>query len=332
MTSQMTPEPSSVSLKQLLSLYAIVPIMLVAVWLDKNIFGAYLMHALPFRPEAWIWWVYLFGMPHVVASINTLIDREYLSFYSWKLAYVAGACLALPYVLGWLAGPQAIFVLFAAFIVYHTVAQQFGITIVAMRRKPGTLFRVWKWSAVGAALSLYAMLYTLPMPLVFVDDSPLRSMLTGTAEILFAGHVASGLALAWIARGNRLGVAHIAANTLLIAAEFYFFSQGYFALVVILARIIHEFTAWHIYATHDSNRALSGNHNLLFRAFAFTRAPVYLMSIGLAFAIGLGLTYGLLRLDTAGMLVVSLSLIHYWMEGFLWKGGSIHRRNLAFAS
>lgn len=327
-----TSKPSLVSLKQLLGLYAIIPILLLAVWLDKNVLGMSLMKALPFRPEAWIWWVYLFGMPHVVASMNTLIDREYLSFYRWKLAYVFAACLALPYALAWLAGPHAIFVAFAAFIVYHTVAQQFGITIVAMRRKPGTLFRVWKWSAVGAALVLYAMLYTLPVPLVFVEDSPLRGMLTSAAQILLVCHVGAGIALAWSVRGNRLGIAHIAANTLLISAEFYFFQQGYFVLVVVLARVIHEFTAWHIYATHDSNRARSGAHNLLFRALAFTRAPVYLLSIALAIAIGIALTYGLLRFDTAGMLVISLSFIHYWMEGFLWKGGSIHRRNLAFVS
>lgn len=326
----MTLQPSSVSLKQLLALYAIIPILVLAVWLDKGVLGGLLKQALPFRPEAWIWWIYLFGMPHVVASMNTLIDREYLSFYSWKLAYVVAACLALPYALGWLAGPHAIFVAFAAFIVYHTIAQQFGITIVATARKPDRLFAVWKWSAVGAALSLYAMLYTLPVPLVFVDDSPLRSMLTSAAQIMLVCHVVAGAMLTWLTRGNRLGVAHIVANTLLVSAEFYFFHQGYFAFVVILARIIHEFTAWHIYATHDSNRALAGAHNLLFRAFAFTRAPVYLLSIALAFAMGIALTYGLLRFDTAGLLVVSLSFIHYWMEGFLWKGGSIHRRNLAF--
>lgn len=327
----MAPQVSTVSLKKLLALYALVPAMLAVVWLDKNVFGEYLMHALPFRPEAWIWWIYLFGMPHVVASINTLIDREYLEFYKWKLAFVVAACLALPYALNMISGPNAIFVVFAAFIVYHTIAQQFGITIVAMRRKPDRLFMVWKWSAVGAALAIYAMLYTVPVPLVFVEGSPLRRMLTGTAEILIFCHVVAGIALAWRLRDNRLGLAHIAANTMLMLAEFYFFQSGYFALIVILARVIHEFTAWHIYATHDSNRARTGGHNLLFRAFAFTRAPVYLLSIVLALVMGIGLTYGLIRFDTAGFLVVSLSIIRYWSEGFLWKGGSIHRKNLSFA-
>lgn len=323
---------ATVSLKRLLAVYSIVPVMFFVVWLDKTAFGMRLSHALPFRPEMWIWWIYVFGMPHVLASMNTLIDREYLSFYRWKLVYVFAGFLALPLVLGWLAGPAAVFAVFAAFIVYHTIAQQFGIAIVAMRRKPGSLYRAWKWSAVTTAILLYAMLYTQPVPLALVNASPLRGWLTQMAGVLVVGHVVAAAALAWHVRKNRLGLAHVAANTVMVLVEFYFFVEGYFVFVVMLARIIHELTAWHIYATHDSNRAKQGAHNMLFRVFAFTRIPVYVLSIALAFALGVALTYGVGRLQAAGSLLISLSLIHYWMEGFIWKGGSIHRRNLAFSA
>lgn len=125
---------------------------------------------------------------------------------------------------------------------------------------------------------------------------------------------------------------HVVANTAMIATEFILFHYGYFAFVIILGRVIHEFTAWHIYATHDRNRNLGAAPNLLFRAFGFTRLPVYALSILLAFAIGIALTYGIFQTGLAASLLVSLSLIHYYTESFLWKGGSIHRRSLQFSN
>lgn len=324
--------PITVKLRHLLVLYAVIPIAWIVVGLDKWVWGSALLFSIPFRPEMWAVWTYLFGMPHVLASMHTLVDREYLTFYGWKLLWIAIFFLALPFVVADTFGDQAMFAIFMAFIVYHTIAQQFGIALAAMRQKPGVLFGVWKWGAVGMGMALYAMIYSSPIPIAIDMLSPYRAPLTIIAGGLLSAFLVATVALLWRVRGNRIGMAHIGANAAMIATEFALFQQGYFAFVVILGRVIHEFTAWPIYATHDHNRNLAEPKNMLFKAFGFARIPPYVLSILLACALGFALTYSLELLSIAAPLLVSLSLIHYYSESFLWKRGSIHRRHLSFSA
>jgi hypothetical protein len=328
------PAQTPVSLSGLLLVYAIIPLALGLIWVDQTFLNNTVRLDLPYIPEMWVVWVYLFGMPHVIASIHTLADREYLSFYGAKLFWIAAIFMALPIVVTKTLGANAMFMIFTAFIVYHTIAQQYGITFAALRQKPTVVHRVWKWSAVGVGMALYAMIYARPIPLSIQTDSVARTALLWLAGILLAVNVLSGAVLMHSARKNRVAIGHVVACTAMTVAEFIFFVQWYFALVVIVGRVIHEFTAWHIYATHDRNRNLQGSPNLspnlLFRVFRFTGIPVYLLSIILAFAIGMALYYGLLQIPALTSLLVSISLIHYYMESFLWKSGSIHRRHLQF--
>lgn len=329
----MTPKAQeAVSLSSLLFVYAIIPLALGVVWADQTVWNQAVRFNLPFIPEAWVVWIYLFGMPHVVASMHTLADREYLSFYGAKLFWLVAFFLALPIVVTQAVGATAMFLIFTAFIVYHTVAQQYGIAFAALRQKPTVVHTIWKWSAVGVGAALFAMIYTRPFPLALQTASEGRAVLLWIAGILLAANVLAGAALMRSARGNRVGIQHVAVCTAMMVTEVILFVQGYFALVVILGRVIHEFTAWHIYATHDRNRNLREAPNLLFRAFRVTGIPVYLLSIILAFAVGIALTYGLLQFTATASLLVSVSLIHYYIESFLWKSGSIHRRHLRFIS
>lgn len=321
----------TVSLSRLLAVYSIIPVLLAAIWLDQVAWNNAIRSNLPFVPEEWIVWIYLFGLPHVVASMHTLADREYLSFYGAKLAWVVAFFLALPFVVTQIAGATTMFLIFTAFIVYHTVAQQYGIAFAALRQKPTVLHAIWKWSAVGVGAAIFIMIYTKPVPLAMQTESDGRSAMLWIAGILLAVNVIAGAILAFFSRKNPVGAWHVLACTAMIAAEFILFDQGYFALAVVLGRIIHEFTAWHIYATHDRNRNLRETPNVLFRVFRKTGIPIYPLSIILAFGVGIALNYGI-HLTTAASLLISISLIHYYMESFLWKSGSIHRRHLSFAA
>lgn len=321
---------NSVKLSKLLWVYAAIPLVLIVVWISESFLKTSLVYSMPFRPEKWAFWIYIFGMPHVFASMQTMMDREYLTFYSWKLLWIALFFLALPLFVMNFIGGIAMFLIFTAFIVYHTIAQQFGLVLTALKVKPGALFSVWKWSAIGVGLALYGMLYTSPVPLVFKYSSFEFQTLLLITKVLLGLTVASGLLLAWLYRANKLGVAYIAANIAMMATEFALFQMGYYAFVVILGRVIHELTAWPIYATHDHNRNLTTQHNWLYRAFNQSKIPTYWLSITLAFALGWIVTYSTNVFRVLAPLIVSLSLFHYYTESFMWKGASIHRKFLSF--
>lgn len=320
----------SVKLSKLLWIYAAVPLVWIVVLISENLLKSSLIYSMPFRPEKWAFWIYLFGMPHVLASMQTMMDREYLSFYGWKLLWIALFFLGLPLTVMTFAGSMAMFLIFTAFIVYHTIAQQFGLTLTALKTKPGAFFYMWKWSAIGLGLVLYGMLYTSPVPIALKFGSVEYFITMHLAENLLVLMMVSGLALIWSNRSNKMGCAYIVANMAFMATEFALFKLGYFAFVVILGRVIHEFTAWPIYATHDSNRNLTAKHNWLYRSFQGTRIPTYWLSIILAFVLGWILTYSSNAFRFLAPVIVSLSLFHYYTESFMWKGGSIHRRFMSF--
>lgn len=325
----MTAKINSVSLTHLLSIYLVIPLVLMVVWLDKSYFGQYLLNALPFRPESWLLWIYLFGLPHLFAGFNMFADREYLQFYGWKLAAITLIFLAIPLAVLNLLGNTAMFILFLSFIVYHTISQQFGIAIVAMKQRPGKLFQAWKWSALGVWACLYSLLYTEPVPLALVHSSPIKSSLIQISSVLLIACLFTGAILMWRS-SNKIGAAHVFANMSLIACEVALFHAGYFFFMIFIGRLIHELTAWHIYATHDSNRSAVGKPNLIIKAMRFTKLPVYVLSIFAAFLIGAAVTYSASLFTLGTSLIISLSLLHYYSESFLWKNGTIHRQHLGF--
>ena len=325
------PIARGIRLSRLLLLYTILPVVWAMVYLDKALFDSSIYYALPFRPEVWVVWIYVFGMPHVFASMQTMMDREYLEFYGWRLAGIVLFFLALPATITTITGPMALFIIFTAFIVYHTITQQFGLALAALKTKPGALFFAWKWGAVGVGLVLYSMLYTLPFPIALDYYSDQRNLMVSMSQILLAISLGAGALLLWTNRSNRPGQIYIIANSAMIATEFLLFSYGYYAFMVIVGRFIHEFTAWPIYATHDHNRNLTSKPNFLYRAAGLTRIPVIGLSIILAFALGIAFTYSASVFSVIAPLIVSFSLIHYYTESFMWKRGSIHRRHLAFS-
>lgn len=319
---------AKIKLSYLIILYAILPIALAVVVFDRYYLDRAILINSPFRPESWLVWSYLFGMSHVVGGMQIFADNEYLRKYGKRLAKIVLACLALPVAIDFLFGGQALFMVFLAMIVYHTIAQQFGLTIVALRKAPDAIFYIWKWSSIGISAIIYAMMYWKPLPLVFVDEA-IRSPLLLMAALLMSGAVVSSVLLMWRNRENKLGVFYIFANLSLIATEFYLFSERYYLFVVVISRVIHEFTAWPIYMTHDTNRNASKNKNWIYGLFR-NRCPHSILTVLVAFGVGIALTFAISLTPMLTSVLVSLSLYHYYTEHFLWRKESLLREYVSF--
>lgn len=318
----------NVRLSRLLLLYAILPVSVVIVLMDKFLWNHAVLAAIPFRPESWLIWIYLFGMPHVVGGMQMFADSEYLKKYGCWMARILVFFLALPVVLAYVLGEKAVFFVFVAMIVYHTVAQQLGLMLTALKRGPDVYFYALKWSMVGLSAIIYLMMYWAPVPLVFVDDAN-RSLLMLMAAMLMAGVVVAAGGLMWKNRSNRFGVFCVFANMALVGTEFYLFFEGYYLFVVVVGRVVHEFTAWPIYMVHDHNRGIAGGKNWLFEPFRGA-LPRSVLTLVVAFGMGIALTYLLVSVPVLASVIVSLSLYHYYTESFLWRKESLLRRHVAF--
>lgn len=321
--------PIKIRLSYLLIPYTIIPLCLFAVWIDKAYAHGQMQYLAPFRPDYWIVWVYLFGMPHVIAGIQMFADKEYQNIYGWKLFRIFVICLIAPPLILMTLGLQYLFGVFMLFIVYHTVAQQLGLTIVALQKPPTFIFHVWKWLSIGVGLILYTMLYAEPVPIVFEQDNAWRDSLITTAEIYLAGIGIVGAVLVWINRQNKLGILYIGANVGFIFAEWYLFNEQYYFLVIIVSRVIHEFTAWPIYMAHDQNRNQVQFHNWIFRQFKGL-LPTSILSLLMAFSFGILIQYASGMMSMFVSVIVSLSLYHYYTEHFLWRRDSALRKNVTF--
>lgn len=317
-----------INLTRLLIVYWIIPLAVGVCVLDQNVLNFSLLQLLPFRPESFVIWTFVFGMPHVFAGVNIFADNEYLQKYGWKLAQIMCFFLVLPIVIENTLGHSAILILFAFMIMYHTVSQQFGLTLAALGKKPSLQFHIWKWTTVSFSTTYFVMMYWEPLPIVLYDNGFLES-LTLFSKIIFSVSCLSGLLVLCDNRYNRAGRLHVVANMSLVVAEYYLFTIGYFFFIVLIARVIHEFTAWPIYIAHDKNRNHLIRNNVLYKLF-----PVAwhqnLITVALAFSFGILLTVLCSWVNLLSSVIVSFSLYHYYSEHFLWRRDSLLRRCVRF--
>jgi len=172
------------------------------------------------------------------------------------------------------------------------------------------------------------MLYFAPIPLAYVNNE-WKDLLVLSAKVLLAITVLSGIAVIWENRTNKLGSWYVGLNIALIFTECFLFYMHYFFLIVILGRIIHEFTAWPIYIAHENNRNLTVKHNWIYRMFG-DFIPITILSVALAFAIGFALLYITKLLPFFASVIISLSIYHFYTEHFLWRRDGILRESVKF--
>ena len=97
----------ALSFRGLLSIYAVIPLCLVAVLLDSGLFHGALRRALPDSPEDLRLLSVFIVLPHIVASALSFAEQEYLGFYKQRLFLAVPVVLGAVYVLPASARPPA---------------------------------------------------------------------------------------------------------------------------------------------------------------------------------------------------------------------------------
>lgn len=317
----------------LLAIYAVIPLSVLLVVTDAWLFeGLAIYPRIPTQPEDWPFWTVIFGLPHIIASLITMADREYLTHYRhtllWPLLVFAGIATA-----GYI-GPQPLsynllFMFLAFYTIYHVLAQQLGLTLMMMGTPPSRTYRLWKWLLIIAGVAIYMNVYgERYLGNIWLGNVSLYDALTYTAALISAALIVLAIRLTPTSR-HRIGVWYLWGNVALILSTLLIQEVGYSLFVILIPRVIHDVTAYIVYITHDRNRNKHEPVNSIYRLTSFTRlSPVILLpllSIGFAFVLTSYRQYALISI-----LILTMSFLHYYFEGFIWRGANPHRRYVNF--
>lgn len=330
----------SVSFRFLLGLYAIVPVCVLLQGLDQWVFHHALRDMLPSSPSHFLLFQILFGTPHIIAS-NLLLfsNADYVGCFKNKLMgmtlfiilFFGVGSLLIPY--------RVLYIISACWTVYHVLKQQHGIA-KAVCRLPNWAFYLQLWLSVSAGIFIYLGIF-------------LKNSLTPQqAEWIFqiAGMLTLALLISTVVCQklvpSRFGLYFLWANTSLVVASLYVYSQQYYFLAILMPRLVHDITAFSFYVSHDVNRHSQQADNWLFKFTSRCHFPVALVLPVLSLLLTYLLqAYGddlvnlimqtvfssqIYKAVTLGF-IGYLALMHYYTESFIWAAGSPLRRYIRFS-
>ena len=330
----------SVSFRFLLSLYAIVPLCVLVLWLDRFGFNHVLRDMLPSSPSHFLLFQLLFGTPHIIASSLLLFGHaDYVNTFKNKLigmtlfiiAFFGIGSLFIPY--------RVLYLISACWTVYHVLKQQHGVA-KAVCRLPNWAFYAQLWLSVSAGIFIYMG--------IFLKNSlePAQAeFVLQIATLLSAGLLVSTLICQKYVP-SRFGLYFLWANSLLVLASWYVYSQQYYFLAILMPRLVHDITAYSFYVSHDVNRHGEAPQTALFRLTARWHVPAAVVLPALSFLLTYLLqAYGddlvnwiletlfstqVYKAVTLG-LIGYLALMHYYTEAFIWAADSPLRRFIRFS-
>lgn len=332
--------PLAVSLRFLYALYAIVPICVLVQLLDQFHFDHALRDMLPSSPSHFLLFQLLFGTPHIIASNLLLASHaDYLQVYKNKMigmslfiiVFFGIGSLFIPY--------RALYVISACWTVYHVLKQQHGVAKAACRL-PAWAFYLQLWLSVAAGIFVYIGVF-LKNGLTGEQASQVMVVATSLSLLLLASTV---ICQRW-AHGE-FGRSFLWANTMLVLASCYVYSQEYYFMAILMPRLVHDITAYSFYVTHDVNRHGFRPQNGLFKVAHALRVPVFVVLPALSFVLTYLLqAYGDALVDFLAQSLFSvhiykaitlgligyLALMHYYTESFVWAANSPLRKYIRFS-
>lgn len=318
--------PVVITGRALLWVYAVIPAILLVIFGDMLFFDGSLKIALPRQPDSLAYWTILFGFPHIFASMVTFVDREYIEHYKWPLLRGLGMGFLAAVISPIILGSSGFFLILALYTVYHMVMQQYGISLMLLQHKPDQFFQMYRWLSVISAFSGYLYIYLPPS-----DDARSLLLVLSLGCCVFASMAGVKFLRTAIAAKPlpRHIVMYFVASMLMIPASVGVAGLGYGFFAIVLPRAIHDITGFIVYMAHDQNRNRSRVINPFYWPFARVGIPPYFACVPIAMILSYVLLY---QMGKTGMIIaIILGFAHYYLEGIMWRRGSLHRQAAVFA-
>ncbi|GAA6135171.1 hypothetical protein NBRC116188_19610 [Oceaniserpentilla sp. 4NH20-0058] len=326
--------------KWLFALYLVVPVCVLFVLIDHFLLNGMMQQALPRHPVEWAFWAIFFNFPHIVSSFITLADKEYLGVYKKNITY---SLLAITAFMGLIFFTMSLFpgrvafrietlflIFIAIYTMYHVMSQQYGLSLMMMQRPANLNYQFWRWSSVLVATILYIHVFMKGyIYKMTVFTLPLADVLLYIAALLMIVSTIAGMKIG-LSSNTKLGRYYVFGNIAMVIACYFCLEMGYSVFVILMPRVIHDITAFMIYSGHDQNRNANGYKNFIYGSLSFLKIPPRFLNPILAIVIAALVDY-FAGYRTMGMIIIFCGLFHYYMEGIMWKGNSIHRKSLKFS-
>ena len=293
----------------LLSLYTIIPVAILTVLVDKLFLGNVLRdHYLPSNPATLLVWAIVFNFPHIVSSLVTLADDEYIPYYKKRfgkalMIIIAGVLLVnvlLPMVLEpkYATGLYGLFfIFFATYTMYHVLSQQFGIGMMLMKVRPTKHYESWRWLSTFATAAMYGMVFAKPnLQAAQFGAYTVYDMALVFALVFVVLATIVGLTLTFGSQ-RRLGTVYVTTNVIMLIATLSLLYLDYSFFVIAIPRFVHDITAFIIYSTHDQNRNREVQHNYIYRFLSFLSIPPIILCPLLAIVLANSVECGAYMLD-----------------------------------
>ncbi len=308
-----------ISVKGLLSVYLFLPLVLLFIFCDHFFFHGAGKHILPRHPETLLWYTLLFNLPHIFTSFFSFADREYLAFYKWQLLIGLPLITLLAFLLPSFDLISTVFML-VLYTLYHNVSQQTGVTMSLMRYK-SLAVEAWRWVNIVLGLYLYFLIYPpVAIPILQIYATPILLMLFTASLFLTLSFLRHSKTME--GKLYALGTAGIAGIGIIS------FFTGYPFFIATSLRVVHDITAFIFYITHDMNRNRERMYNFIYAAL-LPSTKLFIVGIPLY-----AIFFTFIAQQGGPSLVLQafflISVTHFYIEGFMWKNGSIHRREIAF--
>jgi hypothetical protein len=311
--------------KVLLLIYAVMPLSLAFIAVDKTLLSGSIGKSLPLDPRVFVWFILIFMVPHILASFFSFAEREYFNFYKSKMLRGAQLAVVLGLFIPALLGATVIpIVIFATYTMAHVFMQQSGISKSLMRNVASN-HRYWQYLGISIATMLY--IYLLVPTAGFrdtIDTSfPIKTLLTATIIVYTI------LALQIVRQSKtQLGKTYFIGSHMIPIMGVFYVATGYPMLALIVPRVMHDLTAYTYYITHDNNRFRQEQANVIYKSTSRFRLPIFLANP----IISIALAYAIVQLNSTAVLSVltCVFFLHYYTESFIWKNDTLHRMQIGY--
>ncbi|MBU6235654.1 MAG: hypothetical protein KGQ41_07395 [Alphaproteobacteria bacterium] len=342
--------PLQVKNKTLLAIMAIVPLAALLAIIDKPLLNGVILSHMITNPRDIAYWTAILTVPHIVASLVTFADGEYLNHHKKRIfkAIIIGILLAfgVPFLTGFvlaviydiplntfseyaMQGTLGTLVVMAFYTMYHNLQQQYGISLMMLRQAPTFDYQMWRWFTIIPAGFAYTALMASQAPEIANNWQLIVGIIGGGLFIATVFGLRFVRTILKNPNHTKIGLAFFLANMSLLYVCFGLIVTGYGFMATLVPRLTHDFTAFWVYMVHDQNR----NADKIRNPFYFLRkvgVPPALLCPAIAIAISFWLLDTAHNIYLVTLFVTSLNFIHYYMEGYMWKRGEPHRQYVPF--
>jgi hypothetical protein len=322
--------PMQVKNKILLGILITTPIAAFIAIIDQLALHGQVRDFMAMDPRRIAYWVAILTVPHIIASLITFFDGEYVRYYKRPLIKGAVIAVLLGMALPVVLGPAVLLIAMAFYTMYHNLMQQYGISLMMMRQQPTRDFQFWRWMTIIPAGLAYTVLMTSFLP--FVREN--WNMFVSIIGVILAIATIFGVRFVFTILRNphhtRIGLTYFLSNMAMLYVCFGLIATGYGFMATLVPRIIHDLTAFLIYSVHDQNRNARSVRNLVY----YIPGKLGIAPALLCLPIGVAISYMLMEvahnLYIVTLFVTALNFMHYYMEGHMWKRGTPHRQHTPF--